>query len=118
MRILAYLLLFVLVGLVLHLIFDWYAIAIAGVLFGLLAPLPSAWRAVALGFLAGLLLWGGYSAYLNWQNEGILATRFGIVLGGIGQWGLVLASGLLGSCYAALASLTGYWGRRLISPVQ
>ena len=109
---------FILLGIVLHLIFDWYAIAIAGLLFGFLAPLSSAWKAAGLGFLAGLLIWGGYSGYLNWQNEGLLAMRFGITLGGIGQMGVLALSAVLGSIYAALGSLTGYLGRQLFSPVQ
>ncbi|MEL6659438.1 MAG: hypothetical protein AAFN81_21865 [Bacteroidota bacterium] len=118
MRNLGYLLLFILLGILLHLIFDWYAIAIAGVLFGILAPISSAWRAVGFGFLGGLLIWGGYSTYLSWQNEGLLAMRFGITLGNIGPWGVLALTAFLGSVYAALGSLTGYLGRRAFSPVQ
>lgn len=118
MRNLGYLLLFILLGTILHLIFDWYAIAIAGVLFGLLAPVSSAWKAVGLGFLGGLLIWGGYSTYLDWQNEGLLATRFGITLGGIGRWGVLALTAFIASVFAALGSLTGYLGRRAFSPIQ
>ena len=89
-----------------------------GILFGLLAPLSSAWRAAGLGFLVGFLIWGGYSTYLSWLNEDLLVMRFGITLGDIGKWGVLGLTAVLGSIYAALGSLTGYLGRQLISPVQ
>ena len=118
MQNLAYLLLLVLLGIVLHLFLGWYAIAIAGVVFGLLAPVSSAWKVVGLGLLGGLLIWGGYSTYLSWQNEGLLAMRFGVTLGNIGDWGVLTLTAFLGGVYAALGALTGYLGRRLISPIQ
>lgn len=118
MRNTVYLLLFIVLGGGLHLLFDWYAVVIAGLVFGLLAPLRSGGQAFAYGLLAGLLIWGVYSGYLNWQNEGLLASRLSVALGGVGQWGLVGLTALLGGLYGALGSMTGYLGRQLFSPLQ
>ncbi len=116
MRNLGYLLLFIVLGIILHQFLDWYAIAIAGLLFGLLAPVQSVGQAFAYGLLAGVLVWGGYSGLLNWQNEGLLASRLGVAIGGLSQWGLVAVTAVLGGIYAALGAITGYLGRQLVSP--
>lgn len=116
MRNLGYLLLIILLGIVFHQFLDWYAIVIAGLLFGLFVPLQSVGQAMAYGLLAGMLVWGGYSGFLNWQNEGLLASRLGVAIGGLGQWGLVVVTALLGGVYAALSTITGYLGRQLLSP--
>lgn len=115
MRNLGYLLLFVILGIVFHQFLDWYAIALAGLVFGVLAPVQSVGQAFAYGLLAGVLVWGVYSGFLNWQNEGLLAGRLGAAIGGLGPLGMVVVTALLGGIYGALGAITGYLGRQLVT---
>lgn len=115
MRNLLYLIGLVLLAIVLHQFLPWYAIAIAGLLFGVAAPLASAGKAFAYGLLAGFVVWGCYSGFLNYQNEGLLATRIGNMLGGFTPWSMVVITALLGGIYGGLGSITGFWGRQLFS---
>ena len=115
MRNLLYLFGLVLLAILLHQLLPWYAIAIAGLLFGIFAPLSSAGKAFAYGLLAGAIVWGCYSGFLNYQNESILATRIGNMFGGLTPWSMVIVTGLLGGIYGGLGSITGFWGRQLFS---
>jgi hypothetical protein len=115
MRNLLYFLGLLLLAVFLHQFLPWYAIAIAGLLFGALAPLPHAGLAFAYGLLAGLLVWGSYSGYLNYENDSILATRIGAMLGGISAGALVAITALLGGIYGGLGAVVGLWGRKLFT---
>ncbi|RME93363.1 MAG: hypothetical protein D6772_15995 [Bacteroidetes bacterium] len=98
---------------ILHQFLPWYSIVLAGLAGGLLFPLPGSSKVFGMGFLAGLLLWGGYAAYLNALNEGILATRLGETFGGLSASMLVAVTGLLGAIYAGLGVWVGALGRRV-----
>lgn len=115
MRNLTYLLLLIGLCLILQLFLPWYAVAIAGLLFGAFCPLKSSGQAFAYGLLAGALVWGVYSGFLNVQNQGILGSRIGAMLGGLSAWSMVFITALLGGIYCGLGGLTGFLGRRLIS---
>lgn len=64
------------------------------------------------GFLGGLLLWGGYAAILNAQNDGIMSARIGELFGGISGILLVLITGIFGGLFSALGAWTGSLARR------
>lgn len=96
-----------------HLLLPWFAVALAGIVMGLLFFMPH-WRAMLLGFLGAALLWGCYAGWLNWQNQGILAERMGMLFGGLSGWLLVLVTAILGGAYGSLGALTGSLFRRLI----
>lgn len=113
MRNLLYLFGLILSMVLLHQFLPWYAIVIAGLLFGAFAPLSSAGKAFAYGLLAGAIVWGCYSGFLNYQNESILATRIGNMFGGLSAWSMVIITALLGGIYSGLGSLVGFWGRQL-----
>jgi ABC-type polysaccharide/polyol phosphate export permease len=97
----------------LHQFLPWYAIVVAGLLFGAFAPVASAGKAFAYGLLAGAIVWGAYSGFLNYNNDSILATRIGNMLGGLTPWSMVVITALLGGIYGGLGNLTGFWGRQL-----
>ncbi len=88
----------------------WWSLAAVAVLSGLwsgLRPLG----AFAAGFMAGLLLWGGYAGWIDALNTGILSERMGELFGGLGSTQLVLITALAGGLTAALGALTGALGR-------
>ena len=93
----------------------WYGIVLAGLLFGALFSQGTSGQAFAYGILAGFIVWSGYSAWINSGNDSILATRFGVMLGGLGPWTMVILTGLAGGIYAGLAAWVGNQGRRLFS---
>lgn len=107
------LLLVILLGVFFQLLLPWYTVALAGFVALLIADGRTAGRAFAFGLLGGALLWGSYSSYLNWQNEGLMASRLGTALGGLSPLVMVLVTALLGGLYAGLGALCGYWGRQL-----
>ena len=110
-----YLLLFVLLGAtLLHQFLPWYSIVLAGLAGGLLFPLASNLKVFSIGFLAGLLLWGGYAAYLNAANDSLLATRLGETFGGLSATMMVLVTGVVGAIYAGLSVWVGVLGRRMV----
>ncbi|MGH1434811.1 MAG: hypothetical protein ACRBG0_10160 [Lewinella sp.] len=113
MRNLLYLFGLILLMVILHQFLPWYAIVIAGLLFGAFAPVASAGKAFAYGLLAGAIVWGAYSGFLNYNNDSILATRIGNMLGGLNAWIMVVITALLGGIYGGLGSLVGFWGRQL-----
>lgn len=92
--------------------FPWYSLLVVGLLLGVLAQ-PTPWRAFGYGLLGALLLWGGYAAWINWQNQGMLADRMGTLFGGMGPWTMVGVSALIGGLFGGLSVLTGNLGRRL-----
>ena len=113
MRNLLYLFSLILLAVLLHQFLPSYAIAIAGLLFGAIAPVTSAGKAFAYGLLAGAIVWGVYSGFLNYNNDSMLATRIGNMFGGLSAWSMVVITALVGGIYGGLGSITGFWGRAL-----
>ena len=110
------LLLTLLLGALAHLVLPWYAIALVGLALGLLLPVRPL-PAFIYAFLGAALLWGIYSGWLNWRNDGLLAERMGALFGGFNGGWLVLVTALFGGLYGGLGALTGALGRRLWRPV-
>jgi hypothetical protein len=92
----------------------WYSIALAGFLAAFLVKPSWAGMAFGMGLLGGALLWGVYSAYLSDQNDGLLAMRFGITLGGITPNMMIVITALLGGIYAGLGAICGYWAQKTL----
>lgn len=88
----------------------WWSLPVLAALIALIfrmRPRP----ALLGGFLGGLLLWGGYAAILNAQNEGIMSGRIGELFGGLSGMLLVLFTGLFGGIFASLGAWTGSLAR-------
>lgn len=92
----------------------WWSLPVLAALIALIfrmRPRP----ALLGGFLGGLLLWGGYAAILNVQNDGILSVRIGELFGGLSGGMLVFITGLFGAIFAALGAGTGSLATREVS---
>ncbi len=96
-----------------HQFMPWWSIAIIAAILSFIFK-TNASGSFWVGFLAATLLWGGYAAYLNTVNEGILAARIGNMLGGLSGIVLVILSGVIGGIFGGLGALTGSLGRQLL----
>lgn len=102
----------VVLAFLLHLFLPWWAIALAGLISGIVLNTKLT-GAFFIPFLAGILLWGGMSAWLSINNDWILATRIGELFGQIGPLGILAVTGLYGGIMAGVGGLTGNLLRQL-----
>lgn len=91
----------------------WWAVALAAFAVALAIPLKP-WQSALAGFLGVFLLWVILSAWINAQNDGLLAQRISSLLFKTESPGLlIVVGGLIGGCTGAAAALTGSLARRL-----
>ena len=111
MKITIYILLLILIGGILQNFLPWWALPLAAFLLALGFRLQP-WQAFLAGFLGAALLWGGYAAYLNVLNEGILAARMGGLFGGLGPNAMVVLTAFFGGLFGGLGAWTGSLARQ------
>jgi hypothetical protein len=93
-------------GAVVQSLLPWWSLPVFTALLGLwfkVGPM----RALLGGLLGGALLWGGYAAVLNAQNDGLLSERIGLLLGGVSGLVLILLTAFIGGLFAGLGAWTG-----------
>jgi hypothetical protein len=100
-------------GAVVQSLLPWWILPIFAALLAFLLRLRPG-TALLGGLLGGFLLWGGYAGLLDIQNDSILSTRIGTLLGGLSSGLLVFATGLIGGLFASLGALTGSWAVPLV----
>lgn len=100
-----------------RLFLPWWSIVLGGLLAGMLYPSRSG-ICFAGGFTGAALLWGGYAALINVQNNGLLAGKMGQLLGGMPGWALVLVTAFVGGLYGGLGALLGSALRKLFWPTK
>ncbi len=93
-------------------VLPWFSLPVIALGMGWLFRV-GAGQSFLAGFLAGLLLWGGYAWFLNNLNDGLLAGRTGHLFGGLSAAAMVLVTGLFAGLFAGLGALTGALVRRL-----
>lgn len=96
-------------GWLIHSIAPWYAVAGIAFIGGWAAGLPDG-PAAGWAALGAALLWAASAGWINLQNEGILATRVGALLGGVGPVVMIFVTALWG---ALLGGLGGWLGAQL-----
>jgi ABC-type antimicrobial peptide transport system permease subunit len=112
MKFLISIVLTVILAFALGLFLDWWSIAIAAFVASLFIP-QHPWRAFVAGFLALLLLWGGYSFFINQRNGGLLASKIASVLPLSGNIGLLLfVTALVAGLVGGFASLSASFLRK------
>lgn len=91
----------------LGLYFDWWSIAIAAFVVAVCVP-QKPWLSALSGFVALLLLWGGYSIFINQQNNGLLAAKVAAILPLKGNIPLLLLiTAFVAALVGGFAALTG-----------
>ena len=90
----------------------WWAIAIAAAL-GAAFLGKSGWQSFGAGFLAIFALWGIQAFLISSANEGLLAARMGVLLGGLPGGGMPWLGGLVGGLVGGLGALCGFQARHL-----
>jgi hypothetical protein len=91
----------------------WWSISLIALIMALVFQLRPSKGALA-GFLAGLILWGGRAFVQSMANQGLLAERIGMMLGGVPGPLVPLLSGLIGGLTACLGALLGSLGRSML----
>lgn len=112
MKSVLYSLAFLLMAAVLQAYLPWWIMPLAAAVlsFGFgMKPLP----AFGLSFLLAALLWGGYAAYINSLNEGLMAHQIGQLFGGLSGGMMVIVTALFGGLFAGIAGLAGSYSRTL-----
>lgn len=104
----------IVLGYATHLFLPWWTIVVIAGFVGVFTEY-SGIRAFVLGFLSVALLWGLYAAFVNYQNEGIIANRLGALFGNMSPASLILITSLIGGLLGGLGVLTGNQGRKLIT---
>lgn len=103
----------IIVSFLLSYFLPWWNIALVAVVSSFMLRLKQ-WTALLFGLLAGFILWAMVSFYIDIENQSILSSRIGNLLGGLGPIALIAVTGLLGGLIAALGSLAGASIRSLI----
>ncbi len=96
----------ILLGGIFQTFFPFWSLAVAAFIVAMFVG-GNGIRAFFYGLIAGLLLWGGYALFIDLANEGILSSRFGNLVGGLGRPIVLLLTALIGGLISALGALTG-----------
>ncbi len=105
----------ILLGLLLQLALPWWSIVFGGAIAGAIGT-RNLFTAFMGGLLGAALLWGGYAAYLNDLNQGLLAEKMGVLLQGVGATGMLIITAIVGGIYGGLGALLGCWALKLFRP--
>ena len=101
-------------GFVVQSYMPWWTIAFVAAIFGAAIKF-STLQSYFVGFLGVFLLWGIYAVIINSGNDGILATKMGVLFGELSAIQLVIVTALLGGIIGGFGALTGKLGRNLLS---
>lgn len=89
----------------------WWSVALVGFLVGVFGATNTK-NALLLGFLSIFLCWTIQAGWITMQNEGILASRMGILLGGAPGILLPFIGGIIGGLVGALGAWSGWLFRK------
>jgi len=104
------------IGFPLQLLLPWWSIAMLTIAVGFLIKFDNSLWSFIAGFLAVLLLWSGYAAYLDMSNAHILSQKMGNLFGNISSGGVIALTGIIGGLVGGFFAMTGTLGRKLIGP--
>ncbi|MBX2891987.1 MAG: hypothetical protein KF734_13745 [Saprospiraceae bacterium] len=93
-----------------HFGLPWWGLVPVAMLAGWLFPL-SAGKNFSAAFLAGALLWFVNAYLYNAENDGMLATKVGLLFQGLNAWQLLGLTGVLGGVLAGFGAMTGRYAR-------
>lgn len=114
MKSIPYTIAIIILGFICQSYLPWWSIVLVAFVIGAFTK-DSGIRAFAIGFVGVALLWGIYAAFINNQNDSILANRMGELFGGMSAISLVLITAIIGGLVGGLGALTGNLGRKMFS---
>jgi hypothetical protein len=100
------------VSLALQHLFPWWIVPVVAYLASLFLA-KSAGKAFVSGFLSIFLLWTALSFWVWAGNDGQLANRIGVMLGGVPGVVLPVVTGIIGGLASGLAAWAGWFGGRI-----
>ncbi len=90
----------------------WWSIAIAAFVVAALIPQKPG-KAFLAAFIALFLLWGGFSFWISYNNEHILAHKVSVLILKLDNpYLLIAATALIGAWVAGFAALSGSYLRK------
>jgi cell division protein FtsX len=89
-----------------QLFLPWWSIAVVAFLVGYFAT-DSGWQAFGAGFLALVMLWGGYSLFIDQANEHILSSKMAQLFKLPSSYLLIIITSIIGGIVAGLSALSG-----------
>lgn len=95
-----------LAGLIFRMFMPWWSIVLGGLVAGAVYP-KSTKACFGGGFIGAAILWGGYAAFINVQNNGLLAGKMGQLFGGVPAWAMILITAITGGIYGGLGAWLG-----------
>ena len=98
---------------VLSLFLPWWTIALAGFVIAFIVN-DKAPMSFLSGFLSVFILWGVMAYMMDIQNEHILSSKMGELLGGLSSITLVLVTAFIGALVTGLGALSGVYLRKLL----
>lgn len=101
-------------GLIFSFFTPWWVTSIIALLSAYIYKLRF-WLAGLYGLLAGFLLWAVTAFYIDLENNQIMSSRIGSLLGGLNPITLIIITGLMGGLLTAFGSMTGSSIRRIVS---
>ena len=104
-------------GYVAHQFLPFWAIAVVGVLVGLLLAHKNSLFSFLGGFIGASLLWGGFAWYLDAENLGTLSGKLGELFGASGYL-LLLVTGWLGGMMGGFGAMTGTLARKVFFKIE
>jgi len=91
---------------IVQLFLPWWSLAFVAFIIGYLSKL-NGWAAFAAGLLGAGSVWFVYALWLNMGNESLLATKIGVMFGGLPPLALVMVAAVIAGLVGALASAGG-----------
>lgn len=97
-----------------QLFLPWWSFALVALLLAFFIK-TKAGASIGLAFLAGLLLWGGHALWLDLPNAGSLSSRMGDLFQGVGRFGILGITSIIGGLLGLFGAWVGLWSRRLFA---
>lgn len=94
--------------------FAWWSFAPIVLVLGFVLD-NSAKDSFYLGFLGIAALWLGVALYYDIPNHGLMASKIGLLFGGLNHWALVGIVPMIGGLLGGLFMLAGRLGRNLVA---
>ena len=72
-------------------------------------------HALIVGFISIFIFWGLISLFKDMNNDSILSSKIGALFMGLGPWGMIIVTSILGGIIGAIGGWSGILIRKITS---